>query len=108
MRSTYEEIKPLIIAEMSALTDKGRAPGAIVDHLKSTYEPEEKKIVKTIKKSTKKDHVVKQAQEAQNMVEASMVTPHETPANLPPESTDGSTHDDHDSTESTTDPSSLP
>ena len=37
-----------------------------------------------------------------------MVSSHETPANLPPESTDGSTQENHYSTESTTIPSSLP
>ena len=67
MRSTYEEIKPLIIAEMPALTDKGPALGAFVGHFKSTYESDEKKC---IKESTHKKHVVKQAQEAQNMDKA--------------------------------------
>ena len=52
---------------MPALTDKGRALGAFVGHFISTYESDEKK---SIKKSTHKKHVVKQAQEAQNMDKA--------------------------------------
>jgi len=52
--------------------------------------------------------VVKQAQEAQNMDKASMVSSHETGIKNDDKTTDASTKSDHNSIESTTDPSSLP
>jgi len=89
---------------MPALLNKSRALGVLVGHFKSTYEPEEKK---SKNKSTHNKHVVKQAQKAQNMVKASMVSSHETGDKNEVKCTDGSTKDDNNRLESTTIHSSI-
>ncbi|HEY4698818.1 MAG TPA: hypothetical protein VIH27_00395 [Nitrososphaerales archaeon] len=107
-KATYNEIKPSLILEKPTLKDKGRALEVFVGHFLSTYEPEEKETEKSIKESTHKKHMVKQAQKAQNMDKADVHSTHETGNKNDDKSIDGSTKDDHNSTESTIIPSSIP
>ena len=90
---------------MPELAGRGQALGAFFPHLLKTLELEEKE---TIEISTKEDHVVKQAHGPQNMVEAPVVTPHETDDKIEEISTPGTTNTDQSRSPSTTIPSSLP